>query len=192
VTDILDKIDAAASGLCACGCKRPVNPHGASAWFAEQACQQRWHERQAADPHDVYRRSDAATTFGTSARWVPPEVRELREAKAAVARRDRAGQRVARRLIRTGQTTTFDEVAVRAAIQQGVAAWTAFGEQLVELMAPLAAQLRAFAEQVQANWPADEPPSDPMERALYLRRNRNTGPKQQSRAPRRLDARGCR
>ena len=35
-------------------------------------------------------------------------------------------------------------------------------------------------------------PTDPMERALWLRRNRNTGPKGKARAPRRIDARRTR
>lgn len=35
-------------------------------------------------------------------------------------------------------------------------------------------------------------PTDPMQRALWLRRNRNTGPKPRPRAPRRIDARGSR
>lgn len=35
-------------------------------------------------------------------------------------------------------------------------------------------------------------PTDPMQRALWLRRNRNTGPKAKPRAPRRIDARGSR
>lgn len=35
-------------------------------------------------------------------------------------------------------------------------------------------------------------PTDPRERALWLRRNRNTGPRTKPRAPRRIDARGSR
>jgi hypothetical protein len=37
-----------------------------------------------------------------------------------------------------------------------------------------------------------EEPTDPMERALWLRRNRNTGPRRPARAPKRIDARGTR
>lgn len=36
---------------------------------------------------------------------------------------------------------------------------------------------------------SESEPTDPMERALWLRRNRNTGPAQQQRAPRRIDPR---
>jgi hypothetical protein len=37
-----------------------------------------------------------------------------------------------------------------------------------------------------------EEPADPMARALWLRRNRNTGPRRPARAPKRIDARGTR
>jgi len=39
---------------------------------------------------------------------------------------------------------------------------------------------------------AEGPPEDSRERALWLRRNRSTGPQIQQRAPRRIDARGSR
>lgn len=57
-TDILAAIDAATEQLCACGCDRPLPAGGLSAWFASQDCQHRWHQRNAADPHEVYERDD--------------------------------------------------------------------------------------------------------------------------------------
>jgi hypothetical protein len=42
VTDILDTIDAATGALCACGCARPLDPDGPSAWWATEDCQQTW------------------------------------------------------------------------------------------------------------------------------------------------------
>jgi hypothetical protein len=54
MSDILEAIDAAVGGKCACGCGQPLDPNGASMWFAGPSCQQRYLERQATDPHDVY------------------------------------------------------------------------------------------------------------------------------------------
>lgn len=58
MTDILDQIDAATAGLCACGCTRSIPADGLSAWFASQDCQHRWHQRNATEPHEVYNRDD--------------------------------------------------------------------------------------------------------------------------------------
>lgn len=49
---------------------------------------------------------------------------------------------------------------------------------------PVVEQLAALARQ--AEMIRDDGPADPMERALWLRRNRNTGPKARQRAPRTL------
>jgi hypothetical protein len=40
--DILVTIDAAIAELCACGCRRPLDPNGPSAWWATEGCQARW------------------------------------------------------------------------------------------------------------------------------------------------------
>lgn len=70
--DILARIDAAVEQLCACGCSRPVPPDGASAYFASQGCQHRWHSAQTTDPDDVYRRPDAAGFPGAPLREHAP------------------------------------------------------------------------------------------------------------------------
>lgn len=57
---------------------------------------------------------------------------------------------------------------------------------MVEATRPLVEVLRASGQ-----FPP-ELPTDPRERALALRRNRNTGPQQQRRAPRQINARGAR
>ena len=69
---------------------------------------------------------------------------------------------------------------------------TAAGQQVQQALAGIAAVLQAatrdfrhFNEQVKrAQGLREQPPSDPMERALWLRKHRNTGP-----APKRLDGR---
>lgn len=45
MTDILADIDAAVDGLCADGCGRRLNPDGPSAYWATEACQERWQSR---------------------------------------------------------------------------------------------------------------------------------------------------
>jgi hypothetical protein len=61
--DILSSIDAAVGNLCACGCDQPLDPNGASAWYATPECQRSFLERQTTDPHDVYNRPDAAEAY---------------------------------------------------------------------------------------------------------------------------------
>jgi hypothetical protein len=177
VTDILDRIDAATADLCACGCNQPLDPHGASGWFAEQACQQRWNEQHATNPHDVYRRNDPAYATRTAARWVPPETAEQEQARLVA-------QQEARERIAADLRQAFDNAAV------GVAR---FFEDLGKALRPLIVDLADSAERLRAAGVIDEaPPDDPMAKALYLRRNRNTGPKPQQRAPRRIDVRRSR
>jgi hypothetical protein len=78
--------------------------------------------------------------------------------------------------------------AIRAALQE--AARAAF-ELFAEVARGLAAQARVLAEWAQtAGLCGPAAPDDPMQRALWLRRNRNTGPRPLRRAPRRLDPGG--
>lgn len=42
MTDAIEAIDAAIGGLCACGCQRPLDPNGSSAWWATEDCQLAW------------------------------------------------------------------------------------------------------------------------------------------------------
>lgn len=56
--DILAAIDAATEQVCACGCGRQLRTDGHSAWFAGQACQHRWSQRNADGTDEVYHPSD--------------------------------------------------------------------------------------------------------------------------------------
>jgi hypothetical protein len=56
---ILDTIDAATDGTCACGCARLLDPAGASMWFATAICQAVWNGRRALDVGGVLDRPDA-------------------------------------------------------------------------------------------------------------------------------------
>lgn len=60
MSDVLDSIDATLSERCACGCDRPLDPAGPSAWFATADCQWTWQNAAATHPNDVYNRPDAA------------------------------------------------------------------------------------------------------------------------------------
>lgn len=60
----------------------------------------------------------------------------------------------------------------------------AVGEQLRPLMQQLARHAADCRQEL------EQPPSDPMERALWLRRRRNTGPRPAARSPRRVDPPG--
>lgn len=61
------------------------------------------------------------------------------------------------------------------------------GRHLAEQFRPVVEQLARLSAQLGQ---PPGPPSDPRERALWLRRNRNTGPGARLRAPRRLDPAG--
>jgi len=58
MSDILDTIDAAVGGKCACGCGQPLDPDGASMWFATQDCQWAYQQRHADNPDQVNNRPD--------------------------------------------------------------------------------------------------------------------------------------
>lgn len=87
MTDILASIDDAIGERCACGCGEPVPPDGASAWFASQACQWRWNQRQASNPAEVYNGPnvtmlDAAERNAAPA-WTDPAAIPLERLRAA-------------------------------------------------------------------------------------------------------------
>ncbi len=170
--DILERIDAATDGLCACGCQAKLDPQGPSAYWATERCQMAWQAGE--DPH-------------------------LQAARARTAARI-ARQRVARAAIRVGATTTLNREAVANAVADAEAAFRNFGEDLARLaqawadhMKPALAQMAEVARQLRATGIiTDEPPTDPMQRALWLRKNRNTGPSPKPRVPRRIDPRRAR
>lgn len=56
----LDAIDATVDGRCACGCGAQLDPAGASAWFASERCQRRFHAKGATRVEEVLAPPDAA------------------------------------------------------------------------------------------------------------------------------------
>ena len=92
-----------------------------------------------------------------------------------------------------GRVLVIDPDATRAAIARVNEALQDMADRLAvafDAMRPALEQFAALARQVEMI--PDEGPADPMERALWLRKNRNTGPKPPARAPKRLDARRSR
>jgi hypothetical protein len=83
----------------------------------------------------------------------------------------------------------IDPEAARAALQRANEALTHLLGGLVPVFEAMGQQLAAVADQIRLML-SEQPPQ--MERALWARRNRNTGPKAQARAPRRIDPRRSR
>lgn len=99
-------------------------------------------------------------------------------------------------LIYDGDTTTTTRPPISAVqlammAQSLGAARTAFAG-IAGMIQHMARSLRPAMEQLARAQGVDLGPTDPRERALWLRRNRNTGPKPVMRAPRSLGPRGTR
>ncbi len=56
---ILDRIDDAITGRCACGCGQTLTDRSPSGFYATADCQTVWMRQHATDPDDVYGRPDA-------------------------------------------------------------------------------------------------------------------------------------
>lgn len=213
--DILDLIDDAVAHRCACGCRAVLDPDGPSQWYASADCQRRWQEQHATDPGDVYRRRDAAYVVDDH-RPAPlleagPAPRGLLDVLLAPQiRPDEDGMiRVQLHTSSPWAGACDPEVgdpwsAVRA---ESVRRYASGGAGFVA--ATWIDETRGWLDEshiwnaAHVHVPAvrceqrpghdlDLMPTDPMERALWLRRNRNTGPKRPARAPKRIDARRSR
>ncbi len=114
--DDVDDLTATIEGLCACPCRQPLDPDGASAYFATAACQRRWHGAQATDPGDVYRREDAAHTSlhdQADPQLTPSDRRPPRSA----AEQDQERERDRRRAQRREQENRLADLAHEARIR---------------------------------------------------------------------------
>jgi hypothetical protein len=127
---VLERIDAAVEGVCACGCRRPITDGSPSAWFASEECADRWHGRLAGG-------------------WLQRE----------------AG------LLRSWGRAELEE----------------FVNELCELLRQVGEPLQRLVADLAAAFGVVPGPTDPRERALWLRKHRHTGPKVKMRAPRRMD-----
>lgn len=88
-----------------------------------------------------------------------------------------------------GHIWAFDWGFDGEATRRGLAGLSAIAAPIRRLFENVGAAGRAMTRTLAA---ATDPVENPRERALRLRRERNTGPAQQQRAPRRIDARGSR
>lgn len=97
--------------------------------------------------------------------------------------------------VQAPQITPEQVDAIRAALGQAMGAMAAQITEMARQMQPVlqrfGGQVRELHRQLQdAGVVAEDVPADPMQRALWLRRNRNTGPKQPQRAPKVIGPRG--
>lgn len=184
--DILDEIDATiaatTSPCAACGTRLP--PNWASFFYCDEDCQKSWlirEARPAARPrrpipyllpltyHDLIRMPDPPSW------WLDPAV---------------TGHRV----------TTPDSEATAQSARFLAGLFRDIGDVFTRFVETISAQITAaFSHIERSGLPRTleqlnpQEPTDPMERALWFRRNRNTGPKpSKQRAPRRIDPRGDR
>jgi hypothetical protein len=191
VTDVLALIDAATQPRCQ-HCRTALDDNGPSQDFCGPDCQHEWADLLATDPWDVYRRDDPTPAdLGET-----PPVRFPRGWRERAMRSSRGGRM-------QGASATwveFDEADLlpvpatdefAALITAVEAGWYQLTVTLgglapvVQRMNDAWTALRPLVEQLSAG----QPPIDPMERALWLRKHRNTGPAAPVRAPRRIDPR---
>jgi hypothetical protein len=206
--DIIDSIDATLAERCACGCDRPIDPSGVSAWFAGPDCQWRYHNDRATDPHDVYRRPDAARypthdSAEQTLRDMPPAPTSYHGAGVAVdvfyewsaQERDPDGRWLTSATgapyVLLDETHVFrlDADTVYSMTAAAMGSLRAAVMECVERIPPLTDAITAFCRyHLPPVSMADPRLDDHMRRALEARRNRNTGPPQRVRVPRRIDA----
>jgi len=170
-----------ATGCQTCGGALGDSPSGD---FCQPLCQQRWHETRA-ELFEGYESAEHEGFDGLG--WLfdailgpsprgdgPPHTRTftLRDPDTEEGHQLRPSYTV----------IEFDTVVV-----------SGFGEALAAAMERLSAAGRAAAESARGlaeQLDRHQLPPDPQERALELRRRRNTGPQQRQRAPRRINPRG--
>ncbi|MEV6897476.1 hypothetical protein [Amycolatopsis sp. NPDC051372] len=208
--DIVDRIDEVTAPACG-WCSKPLSPMGASLYFcdidpsrsSEQQCQYRWHAERSdrlvgyrEAGHDFF--ADAVRTLGNRTQPVPGTEREWREFGHVVdgppslmfTPAGRPGRSPAEILCDiTIDLRPFIEAINRATAQLARAVALPLplllGQPVDDETAMLGAEPSEFV--------VDEPyRAEQMRAALEARRNRNTGPRQQPRAPKRIDARRTR
>lgn len=105
---IEEQIDAAIAGLCSCGCGQPITDRSPSAWFAGEACAERWHgSRSPALRADMRAFVEAlAVALAQAVADVWEIVRRYFDALAAEARRIIAAVRHAQQLRDVLEETT--------------------------------------------------------------------------------------
>jgi hypothetical protein len=124
-------------------------------------------------------------------RWLlsqrdPDRVRQRTE-RAALRQQARAERHAIQELMRTGVATTPDREAIARAVRHVNSLFTEAARQLQPIFEALA---QRHAEQIRAIrriYGVTSPSVDPREQALAHVRNRNTGPPERQRVPRRID-----
>lgn len=192
--DVLQRIDEAIAGLCECGCGTGLKAGGPSAYYVDATHQRRWQESQATDPQDVYSRPDAAAypvCDSAQQRLREDDSVAIQYAGQTYIVEDNAGilsQPDGRWSI--GWNTSPEHVAsyvpgdfrLHERFARLEFDFSSAATRLVDAIRQLGCTFEAL------HLASQEPPSNPMERALWLRKHRNTGPRERARVPRRIDA----
>lgn len=194
VTDILALIDAAVQSRCRhCRhCRTALDDNGPSEDFCGPDCQHAWADLLVVNPWAVYGRGDPT----------PAELGETPPPRAATGiYHDYRGTDRSRNTGASATLVTFDEADLLPVpvVDESAAAFTAvqagwhqfavtFADRFVPAIRRMSDAWTAFRPIAEQSL-ADQPPTDPMQRALWLRRHRNTGPATPVRTPWRIDPR---
>lgn len=212
MADILSEIDDAISDRCCCGCGETLDPNGPSAYYVDADHQRRWQDRQATDPIDVYRRPDAhidlfyegLRTVGRTDENSPPvpstTFRRLRpESWRAGPLASHYMNDVTFNVADPVVEAAGSELAIAVVTWDSAGGMAALAEQVGLALSVWQRDLLRYLETVhqfdatlRAGRAETDPPTDPMERALWLRKHRNTGPAAQRRVPRQIEPRRSR
>lgn len=214
MTDILDLIDEVTAPVCG-WCQTPLRVDGASSYFCAERCQFEWQRLQG----DVPKEPALADWFVADGRPParPPAAPMVRH-QFTIPRGLQVRDFVEVDLLRATSIMARDNgdgtvSLVNAELRRPAPAAApapspppapARLEGLAQTLEAIGRaferwgesgqieQLAAMVRQLQDAGVVQQPlPADPRERALELRRNRNTGPAQRRRAPRTIRPRGC-
>lgn len=211
----LAAIDDATERRCS-QCHEPLPADSASEWWCGPACQQAWGQQHTDNPREVLERQDAAAVYeGRDAVRVPLNDRPRHPADEWLRRTyghleiwdETHAFRAAPNGFHYGGPVRRAYVDREELARRFAAALERDPELLERAFAPMRQAIGLYVEAVRTAFRGvgaaiaqmeragrlrTPPLEDPRERALEARRNRNTGPRQRSRAPQRIDPRRSR
>lgn len=187
----LAAIDDATERRCS-QCHKPLPAESVSEWWCGPACQWGWHGADATDPGAVYSRADAAPVFvgrdGARVPLRPAGIRAGFNPGGVLPRPSVSQEELARAAQSGGPTAPGRPGAVGPSTGPGAARVHAVPPG-VPGGVPGSRRRGRPGPTHGCHAPRCVPPDDPQTRALEHVRNRNTGPRDSQRAPRRIDPR---
>lgn len=194
--DILDRIDAAIYAMAArcAACETVLTANSPSLDYCNEACQATWFERATRPGRPPRMPYIPPSMYLSSVRmpeppawWLDPAADGHRITTPSTEESERPG-RVQRELARLSATLTDFANSADGL----VTAWRGILRLFRKAIATISAHITAAFADIDRTPPGEQEPTDPKERALWLRRHRNTGPKPKRRPPRRIDPTGDR